>query len=169
MTHRFGRYIFFMLLFLGISCGAIAQIIVRPMRRPPPRVRENRLNKQQLPKVTMMQQKRLDYISMQLALPPEQTIKFEALYVQYMREKTAVLILQRINNSPAQANGTDQVNKAMEYEQELVDIKQHYTEEFSKIMPPEKVSVIFKSEQEFNNEAVRISREQKSNGPTPVN
>lgn len=110
----------------------------------------------------------MDYISKRLALPPDQTIKFEALYLRYMQEIGAVRTLRRINNTDAQANGADQVNKDLEYESEIVEIRRHYAEEFSKIMPPEKVSVIFKSEQEFNKEALINLKERKPNGPSPA-
>jgi hypothetical protein len=104
-----------------------------------------------------------------LALSPEQTLRFEAVYRNYQQETGAVRVLKRLNNSDAQANGADQVNKDLEYETELLNIRKRYTQEFLKIMPPEKVSVIFKSERQFNDEAVRILKENKTNGPPPPN
>jgi len=163
MTNRFGKCIFVILLLTCINCTAFAQM-VRPFRQQPPITRQNRFNGQSAPKPTKIQQLKEDYISKRLALPPDQTIRFETLYLQYMQEKRAVQILRRINNSDAQANGADQVNKALEYERELLEIKQRYTVEFSKIMPPEKVSVIFKSEQEFDTEAVRNIGERRPKG-----
>ncbi len=164
MTNKPGKYIFVTILLVCLSYISFAQV-VRPFRRPPVIERSNRLNN---PKPNRVQQAKLDYISKRLALLPEPTIKFERLYLLYMQDMHAVRLLQNINNSPAQANGADQVNKAMEYERELGDIKQRYYNEFLKIMPPEKVSVIFKSEQEFNREVLRISKENKPNGPSPV-
>jgi len=164
MTNRFGKYILVILLLTCINCTAFAQM-VRPFRRQPPVMRQNRFNGQPAPKPTKVQQLKEDYISKRLALPPDQTIRFETLYLQYMQEKRAVQILKHINNTDAQANGADQVNKALEYERELLEIKQRYTDEFSKIMPPEKVSVIFKSEQEFETEVIRNIRERSPNVP----
>jgi len=167
MINRFGRYIFVVLL-LSIGGDVLAQGM-RPMRRPPPMMRQNRIIERPASKPNQLQQAREDYISKQLALPPAQTIKFEALYLQYMQERKAVMILRRINNTDATANGADQVNKGLAYDRQLLEIKQHYVDEFSKVMSPEKVSVIFKSEQEFDNEMVRRSlNERKPNSPSAI-
>lgn len=168
MINRFGRYIFVVLLLLSIGGDTLAQVM-RPMRRTPPRIRENRIIERPTPKPNQLQQAKENYISKQLALPPAQTIKFEALYLQYLQERRAVTILRRLNNTDATANGADQVNKTLAYDRELLEIKQHYVDEFSKIMSPDKVSILFKSEQEFDNEAVRRwMKEGKPNGPAPA-
>jgi hypothetical protein len=164
MTIKFGRHIFFILSILCISCTAFAQGgRMRVLRRDP--VYRPDLNRQQnLPKIKPIQQIKEEFISKQLALPPEQTLRFEAVYRRYLQETGAVRVLKRINNSDAQANGTEQVNKDLDYERQLLDIRQRYTNEFLKIMPPEKVSIIFKSERQFNDEAVKILKEKKANG-----
>ncbi|MEO9173692.1 MAG: hypothetical protein ABI203_11375 [Mucilaginibacter sp.] len=64
-------------------------------------------------------------------------------------------IKKRLNNSSAQTNGTEQINKELFFETELVNIRRSYTEEFLKILPPDKVSEMFKSEREFNDELIR--------------
>jgi len=68
-------------------------------------------------------------------------------------------ILKRINNSSSTADGPKQVDLDLEYEGKLVEIKKKYRDEFYKILPPEKVSILYKSEREFNDEALRVLSE----------
>jgi hypothetical protein len=95
------------------------------------------------------------FISQQLSLTDEEARKFWPLYNQYQQELTAVRILKRLNNSSAQANGTEQINKDLSYDNQLVTIRKHYRDEFLKILSPEKVSELYKSEREFTDELIK--------------
>jgi hypothetical protein len=98
---------------------------------------------------------RNNFISKQLDLTDHESIKFWPLYRQYQQELTAVRILKRLNNSSASSNGTEQIDKEIYYESQLVAIRKRYRDSFSKILPPEKVSKLYKSEQEFNDELIK--------------
>jgi hypothetical protein len=95
------------------------------------------------------------YISRQLDLTDEEATKFWPIYSQYQQELTAVRILKRLNNSTSSTNGTEQIDKEIYYESQLVGIRKRYRDSFSKILPPEKVSILYKSEQEFNDELIK--------------
>lgn len=99
------------------------------------------------------------FISQRLNLTSNEAKAFWPLYRKYNEELTAVRILKRINNSSSTADGAKQVDKDLEYESQLVEIKKKYRDEFYKILPPEKVSILYKSEREFNDEALRILSE----------
>jgi hypothetical protein len=96
-----------------------------------------------------------NFIANQLRLTPEQSRAFWPLYRQFVEDQTAVRILIRANNSKNSPNGSIQLRKDMEYQTELVDIKKHYLDEFLRILPPEKISELYKAEKEFNDEMVR--------------
>jgi hypothetical protein len=100
------------------------------------------------------------YINIRLKLTPDEARAFWPVYHQYVQEQTAVRILKRENNSKTSPDGTQQIDRELEYETELVDIRKHYKEEFLKILPPEKVSELYKSEREFNDEMLNILKEQ---------
>ncbi|HEY4322809.1 MAG TPA: hypothetical protein VGN20_02455 [Mucilaginibacter sp.] len=104
------------------------------------------------------------YIGKQLNLTPEQSKAFWPLYRQYVEDQTAVRILKRQNNSTASPDGTQQIDKELEYEQQLVEIRKHYRDEFLKILPPEKVSELYKSERQFNDEMLNILKERTIRG-----
>lgn len=96
-----------------------------------------------------------EYLSRQLNLTPEESKKFWPLYKQYQQQLITIRRLKRLNSSDAQENGTEQINKEMFYETELVNIRKRYKDEFLKILPPEKVSNLYKSEREFNDEIIK--------------
>lgn len=96
------------------------------------------------------------YIARKLNLSPRQSKAFWPLYRQYIREQTAVRILKRENNSANSPNGTEQIDKELQYETELVNIRKHYRDEFLRILTPAQLSELYKSERAFNDEAVRI-------------
>ncbi len=95
------------------------------------------------------------FISRQLKLTPDESKAFWPVYHRYVQDQTAVRILKRENNSNTSPNGTEQIDKELDYEQQLVDIRKRYREEFEKVLPPEKVSELYKSEREFNDEVLR--------------
>jgi len=98
---------------------------------------------------------RENFFNRQLRLTPEESEKFWPIYRQYQQELTNVRRLKRQNNSADQPNGAEQIRKELEYDAQLVAIRKKYNEEFLKIMPPEKVSELYKSEREFNDEMIR--------------
>jgi hypothetical protein len=99
------------------------------------------------------------FISQRLDLTQKEAKAFWPLYRKYSEELTAVKILKRINNSNASTDGAQQVDLDLKYETQIVDIKKRYRDEFYKILSPEKVSILYKSEHEFNDEALRILSE----------
>jgi hypothetical protein len=102
------------------------------------------------------------FIGQQLSLTKEQGARFWPIYRQYQNEVYEVRRLKRLNNSDAQANGAEQVKKDLDYDAQLVDLRKHYSDEFLKVLPPEKVSQLIKSEREFNDELVRKLHEQNT-------
>jgi hypothetical protein len=100
-----------------------------------------------------------NFIAQRLNLTSQEAKAFWPLYRKYNQELTAVKILKRENNSNATSDGAEQVDTDLKLETKLVDIKKQYRDEFYKILPPEKISILYKSEVEFNNEAFRILTE----------
>jgi len=73
--------------------------------------------------------------------------------------------LKRQNNLNS-VDGQDQVNKELMYENEIVQIKIKFNNAFLKVLPPDKVSELYKAEREFNDELVRqLSERNNRQGP----
>lgn len=101
------------------------------------------------------------FITRQLDLSPAQNEKFWPVYNQYLDELTAAQVEKRLNNSANQANGIEQLTKEDAIDRKITDIRIHYRNEFLKILPPEKVSMIYKSEKQFNDEMIKQLRDRK--------
>jgi hypothetical protein len=133
-------------------------------QQSPPNM-NNRGYRNQNPEMRKIQAVKEGFISRQLNLTTEQAQRFWPVYRQYQNEVWNVKQLKRLNNSAAQANGSEQIKKDLDYEAQLVDIKKHYNDEFLKVLPPEKVSEIYKSERAFTDELVRRLHEHPANAP----
>ncbi|WP_299516177.1 hypothetical protein [Mucilaginibacter sp.] len=120
----------------------------------------NRVIKQPNPGMRRIQVVKESFIGQQLSLSREQGERFWPMYRQYQNELFEVRRLKRLNNSDAQANGSEQIKKDMDYDAQLINIRKHYNDEFLKILPPEKVSQLIKSEREFTDELIRKLHEQ---------
>jgi len=118
------------------------------------------------PPTRRLEQIKESFIARRLSLTPEQSRAFWPLYRQYVQDQTAVRIAKRENLSTPTPNGSQQAVNELQYETELVNIRKHYLDEFMKILPPEKVSVLYKSERDFNDEVVRQLSERGVAPPT---
>jgi hypothetical protein len=95
------------------------------------------------------------FIGRQLNLSPQQSQYFWPQYRQYTQEMIAVRQAKRLNLSSNTTNPNRQLQLDFQYDTELVNIRKRYTNQFLRIMPPQKVNLLFKSEREFNDELVR--------------
>lgn len=149
--NRLFRYIFFLLVFAITNDDVFAQ--VNTFRRPAP------VSKARVIRNPKLQAARDKFIGQQLSLTTEESRKFWPLYRQYQEDLTAIKILKKQNNSSSSANGMEQIDKELEYDNQMVVIRKHYRDEFLKILPPEKVSALYKSEVEFTNELIKTFSE----------
>jgi hypothetical protein len=153
--NKFIKPIFCILFVLAFSYKSFGQRRVRmPVERYRPVQRGYPVNRQPNPGRKMELVKE-GYIGLRLKLTPDESKAFWPLYRQYVQDQTAIRILKRQNNSTTSPDGTVQIDKELAYEQQLVEIRKHYRDEFLKVLPPEKVSELYKSEREFNDEVLR--------------
>ena len=145
--NRLLRYIFFLLVFAISNDDVFAQ--VSNFRRPA------NVAKAKVVRYPKLQAARNRFISQQLDLTAAEASKFWPLYRQYQEDLMAIKILKKQNNSSTTANGMDQIDKELEYDNQMVIIRKHYRDEFLKILSPEKVSTLYKSEDEFKNELIK--------------
>ena len=169
MIIKAGKYLFTAILLSTFGFAASAQRMRVIEQRPGYYAPARQLPAQQRPYENVIKVRKLkeEFISKQLLLSPEQTNRFLTVYRRYEQELGAVRVLKRLNNSAASPNGSDQIDKDMDYERQIVDIKFRYKQEFLKIMPPEKVSMIYKSEAIFNDEVIKNLKERNAGTAPP--
>lgn len=93
------------------------------------------------------------FLAQQLDLADDEADKFWPLYHQYQEELKAVRILKRLNSNSG--TGADLVNKELYYDNQMLTIKRRYLDEFLKILPSSKISILYKSEKAFNDEVFK--------------
>jgi hypothetical protein len=126
-----------------------------PVRRPPNAANKQPKEAKIANRLMRLKMAKSAFITKQLDLTPAQNERFWPIYNQYQDEILAAQIERRLNNSPNGANGLEQLTKDRAITRKIADIKDRYQDQFLKILPPEKVSLIYKSEQQFNDELYR--------------
>jgi hypothetical protein len=155
------RYLFILLFLLAIGYTSSAQ--VRPIFRRPPNIEPRAIRRQ-----NRVEQVRENYLARRLSLTPAESERFWPVYRKYQDALTAIRDRIRINSSTQVPDGQQQIENNLTYQTELLNVRKYYTNEFLKILPPEKVSEMIKAEREFQDELIKQLRErsQPANPPT---
>ena len=153
------KYISVLLLVICWGYNTYAQV---PVYRVVPGRRYIRVNQNPERRVGDI---KINFIRNRLNLPPDQARRFFPLYQEYQNELFNIRKLKRQNRLNA-ADGTDQINKELFYENEMVQVKIKFNNAFLKILTPGQVSELYKAEGEFNDELVRQLSERRG-GPAP--
>jgi len=117
-------------------------------------------------RIKRVQEVREAYVVAKVNLSPDQKEKFIPVFRQYANELLEAQNERKLARLNPQGTGLEQLQRQDDIDQKIRTIRQHYTQEFLKIMPPEKVALIYRSEQEFHDEAfekLKGQREDTSN------
>jgi hypothetical protein len=152
-------------LFISLAFGQVSfgqHLIKVPVRRSLVERQEIRQQRQAAPgrKLEVVKE---NYIGARLRLTQDEGRAFWPLYRQYVQDRTAVRIAQRQNMSDLSINSAEQLNRNLAYDTQLLNIKKYYQTEFLKILPPNKVYELNKSEKDFNEEVVKQLGERPAN------
>jgi len=154
------RYIFFLSVLIGICYHSSAQ--VRVFRQPAPRRFDRFENENAQRRIEIV---KTNYLRNKLNLAPQQADKFFPLYHEYQQELFNIRKLKRENTLNNTVDGTEQINKELFYENEIVQVRMKFNEAFLKILSPQQVSELYKAEREFNDELVRQLAERRGTNP----
>lgn len=143
------RYIFFLTI-IAIAIGYEVSAQVSNYRQGPVRrnLQPNKAGKK-------LEEARDRFLSQQLNLTEDEGVKFWPLYHQYQEELKAVRILKRLNRTSGSSKGTEQIDKELYYDNQMLTIKKRYLDEFQRILPSSKISELYKSESQFNDEVLK--------------
>ncbi|HEY0609969.1 MAG TPA: hypothetical protein VGD35_09940 [Chitinophaga sp.] len=105
------------------------------------------------------------YLSQQLNLTPEEAQQFWPVYNNYTRE-VEQLIAERRRNRQADkkddAAARQSLNREMDIEQKMLDVRKRYNQEFLKVLPARKAGNVFKAEREFRGQLIRQLKERNA-------
>jgi hypothetical protein len=153
---------------LGLS-AAQAQINPRPNRPggPPPHSRDFRGERPPAPRNQEERMERLEsakiaFLTQRIDLSSREAEKFWPVYNQYQNELKA-LMQQRKGDMQKQdqLSANDQIDRQLDMESKVLELKKRYTREFGKVLSPEKIVSLFQAERDFKNELIKELRERK--------
>lgn len=93
---------------------------------------------------------RAAFITQKLDLTPEESQKFWPVYNSY-REEVKQLALKRNQQRKAlkhQSNAAT-ADDGLKIESEMLDVRKRYRQEFGKVLPQQKASMVYPAEREF--------------------
>ncbi|KAA2244480.1 hypothetical protein F0L74_00415 [Chitinophaga agrisoli] len=105
------------------------------------------------------------YLSKQLDLTPDEAQKFWPLYNNYTHEVEQLIAERRRNrqvDKKDDAAARQNLDKEMDLEQRMVNVRKRYKQEFLKALPPGKAGSVFKAEREFRMQLVRQLNERRA-------
>ena len=104
---------------------------------------------------------KIAFITQKLDLNKTEAEKFWPVYNTYQQELREVYKQRREAKNKAKANPNDKFNNELEFETKLLDIKKKYKEEFSRVIPSEKVQLYFQSEREFREQMIEELKDRR--------
>lgn len=105
------------------------------------------------------------YLSQQLNLTPEEAQKFWPIYNNYTREVEQLIAERRRNRQQDKKDdeaARRSLNKEMDIEQKMLNVRKRYNQEFLKALPARKASNVFKAEREFRGQLIRQLKERNA-------
>ena len=162
--NKFSKPVFIILLITGLAYTGFAQrssLRQQSFNRVSPvptQVNDNAPSVDQARKLQRIKEK---YFVDQLGLSSDQANSFLKIYRAWQNDMAEIRRLKRLNNSSAQSNGPAQLDKDLAYDRQLIDAKEHFQNEFLKVLSPEKLSRLYKSEQAFKDEIFRNLNERQ--------
>jgi hypothetical protein len=108
------------------------------------------------------------YLAKRLDLTTEEAEKFLPIYNNYSHEVEELIAERRLKNKQKEHLSNDDnaareaMDKELNYEKKMLDIKTRYTREFMKVLPPRKAGGVFKSEREFRSLMINQLRERQN-------
>ena len=104
---------------------------------------------------------KIAFITQKLNLNSSEAEKFWPVYNQYQGEMREVFKLRRAAKNKKEANADDKLTGELDFESRLLDIRKKYKQEFSKVIPTEKVSQFYEAEREFREQMIRELKDRR--------
>jgi len=158
--NKFSKPVFIFFLVMGLAYTGFAQranLRQQSFNRVSP-VNDNASNTDQTVKLRKIKEQ---YFVRELGLSSAQESKFLKVYRAWQNDMAEIRRLKRLNNSSSQSNGSAQLEKDLAYDRQLIDAKEHFQNEFLKILSPEKLSKLYKLEQAFKDEIFKNLNERQ--------
>jgi hypothetical protein len=101
------------------------------------------------------------FITQKLSLNTTEAEKFWPVYNNYQQELRVVYKQRREARAKQKANPNDKTNNELDFESRLLNIRKKYKDEFSKVLPSEKVLSFFDAEREFREQMIKELKDRR--------
>jgi hypothetical protein len=102
---------------------------------------------------------KVEYLTRRLDLSPEEAQRFWPVYRNYQRE-LAKVIQERRKARQEQKKSGEQVDE-LEFEEDMLEVKKKYRKEFSEVLPPQKVNLLYQAEKDFREELLKQLKDRR--------
>lgn len=100
-----------------------------------------------------------EYLTRRLDLSPEEAQRFWPVYRNYQRDMFKI-IQERRKARQEQKKSGEQVDE-LEFEEDLLEVKKKYRKEFSEVLPPQKVNLLYQAEKDFKEELLKQLKDRR--------
>ena len=104
---------------------------------------------------------KIAFITQKLSLNSSEAEKFWPVYNSYQKEMREVFKLRRESKNKKEGNADHKLDGELDFESRILEIRKNYKQEFSKVLPPEKVSRFYEAEREFREQMIRELKDRR--------
>jgi hypothetical protein len=104
---------------------------------------------------------KIAFITQKLNLSSTEAEKFWPVYNSYQGELREVFKQRREARSKKAANPNEKLNGELDFEDHLLEIRKKYKQEFSKVIPAEKVLRFYAAEREFREQMIEELKDRR--------
>jgi hypothetical protein len=106
---------------------------------------------------------KIAFITQKLNLKSSEAERFWPVYNSYQKEMREVFKLRREAKNKKDDNASDKLNGELDFESRILDIRRKYKQEFSKVLPGEKVLQFYEAEREFREQMIKELKGRRDN------
>lgn len=104
---------------------------------------------------------KIAFITQKLDLNTSEAEKFWPVYNDYQQELKEVFKARREARKKNEANPNNKLDNELDFETRLLNIRKKYKEDFSKVIPTEKVLQFFQAEREFREQMIKELKDRR--------
>lgn len=95
------------------------------------------------------------FITSKLDLTSEEAQKFWPVYNNYQKELMEIMKKRREERKRTDISPSEKINLDLAYETRMLELKKKYKKSYSKVIPPEKILLLYQAEREFREHLIK--------------
>ena len=104
---------------------------------------------------------KIAYLTKRLDLNEDQAKQFWPVYNNYQNELGALIREKRLSSTKRTKGPDTGLDDELTFESRILNLRKHYRNEFKRILPPEKITTLFKAEREFREQLIEELKQRR--------